>query len=454
MNLLKNDIVELEITGMTSEGSGVGRYEGFPIFVGMSAVGDKLKVRVLKVTKRFAYGKIEEIICPSNDRITPDCPYFSSCGGCVYRHINYSAELAAKEQKVYDALVRIGGEKDLKLEPIIGAENRNNYRNKALIPLALDKNGNLQMGFYAVNSHRVIDAKSCLLQPDDFNIAMDVFRRWHTKYNVTIYNESTHTGNLRRIYMRKADAKNELLFCVVATKSNFRYQAELLADLQKELPNLSSFIVNINKEQTNVALGDKNLTVWGKSFIRDELCSLKFDISPLSFYQVNHNQTELLYKKAAEFADISENETVLDLYCGTGTIGLTMAKKAKKLIGIEIVKDAVENAISNATINNITNAEFICADAASAAEQIDLKNEKIDVIIIDPPRKGCDPSLISTCAEFEPSRIVYVSCDPATLARDIKLFKDHGYELKKAAPVDMFPCTSHVETVVLLSNKL
>lgn len=454
MNLKKNDIVPVSITGMTAEGSGVGRYEDFPIFIPLSAVGDSLRVRILKVNQKFAYGKIEEILTPSEDRIESDCPYFSACGGCCYRHVRYEAELAYKSQKVYDALTRIGGLRNVKLQPIIGTPGRGGYgyRNKALIPLGTGSGGRLEMGFYAVNSHRIVDCEYCRLQPEEFNTAMQVFRRWHGQFPVSIYNEASHSGLLRRLYLRKAESTGEIMVCVVAARDHFPHEEELLAAMRTALPGLTGFIINVNPDKTNVALSRQNRTLWGQDFIRDELCGLQFDISPLSFYQVNRQQAEVLYAKAAEYAALTGSETLLDLYCGTGTIGLSMARRAKKLIGVEVVEAAILNARENARQNHIQNAEFICADAAKAAETLRRRGEAPDVIIVDPPRKGCDPLLLLTIAEMSPDRIVYVSCDPATLARDLKRFVELGYALKEVTPLDMFPCTGHVETVVLMSR--
>lgn len=454
MNLKKNDIIPLTITGMTTEGSGVGRYENFPVFVPLSAIGDSLQVKILKVTKKIAFAKIEEIKVPSKDRISSDCPYFQSCGGCTYRHIDYQAELKIKEQKVYDALTRIGGFKDFIMKPIIGAAQteENHYRNKALIPLGLNKDGILQMGFYAVNSHRIVDAQFCQLQPSEFNLVMKIFRDWHRKYSVSVYDESTHSGLLRKLYLRKAEKTGEFMVGVIATKSKIPYIAELLTAVQEAFPNLTSFIINVNPDKTNVALGKTNVTLWGKDTIQDELCGLKFDISPLAFYQVNHNQAERLYEQATEYAGLNKSEILLDLYCGTGTIGLCMAKQAKKVIGVEIIEEAIQNAKKNAAYNSLKNTEFICGDAAQASKTLKKRGEKPDVVIVDPPRKGCDVSLIKIISEFAPTRIVYVSCDPATLARDLKIFADYGYRIIELTPIDMFPRTAHVETVVLMSR--
>ena len=453
MALKKNDIIELSITGMTAEGMGVGHFEGMAVFTPLTAPGDLAQVKVVKVLKNLAYGRLEKLLSPSPDRIVPDCPVFAQCGGCCYRHISYEAELKIKWNKVRDALTRIGGLADLPLRPILGAEHRNGYRNKGLLPLGEKSDGSLAMGFYAVNSHRIIDCENCRLQPEEFHAAMDAFRAWQKQYGDPIYAEETHTGNLRRLYLRKGEKTGEVMACVVVNGNGLRFEQELFSALRDAVPGLASVVINSNRDKTNVALGKKCRTVWGADTIRDELCGLTFRLSPLSFYQVNRGQAERLYEKAAEYADLTGRETVLDLYCGAGTIGLSMAGKAKKIIGVEIVPEAIENARQNAADNNIKNAEFLCGDAAQAAQELSRRGERPDVVILDPPRKGCAPELIETVASFRPRRIVYVSCDPATLARDLKRFAELGYPPVEATPVDMFPATSHVECAVRMERK-
>lgn len=448
----KNDIVELEITGMTTQGAGVGHWEGLAIFTPLTAPGDKARIRIVKVAKNYAFGRLEELLIPSSDRIEPDCPCFSQCGGCCYRHISYSAELRIKEARVKDALERIGGFRNLPIQPIVGADSRDGYRNKALLPLGTDREGTLTMGFYAVNSHRIVDCPYCRLQPETFNRAMTAFREWAKKYGDPIYDELTHSGRIRRLYLRQGEKTGQVMACVVVNGNGLHHEHELVEALKKAVPELASVVVNSNRERTNVALGQKCRTVYGTDTIEDTLCGLRFQLSPLSFYQVNRTQAERLYTLAGKYAGLTGNELLLDLYCGTGTIGLSMAKKAKRLLGVEIIPEAVENARQNATTNGIDNAEFFCGDAGKAAQMLAERGEKPDVVILDPPRKGCSPDLISTVAAFRPKRIVYVSCDPATLARDLKDFAQLGYSPVEATPVDMFPATSHVETVTWLTS--
>lgn len=450
MDIKKNDLVTMDITAMTSEGSGIGRAGSLAVFVPMTVPGDVIEAKIVKVLKNHAFGIIHQIIEASPSRMDPDCPYFKKCGGCVYRHIGYESECKVKETRVRDALERIGGFVDPPLLPIASAESRNHYRNKAQIPLGLDNEGKLIMGFYAHNSHRIIDAEHCLLQPGIFDIITDVFRRWFEEYGDTVYNEISHKGVLRHLYIRQGEGG--VMVCVVINADTLKHADKLVKMLTLNVPEIKSIILNTNKEKTNVILGKKCRTIYGADFISDRLRGLEFSLSPLSFYQVNRDQAEKLYEKAAEYAALTGEENLLDLYCGTGTIGLSMAKKAKKLIGVEVIPQAVENARDNALKNGIQNAEFICGDAAKAAEVLKEQGEKPDVIIIDPPRKGCEASLIETISEMSPSRIVYVSCDPATLARDLKLFDEKGYKLMEAAPFDLFPATAHVECVVLMSR--
>lgn len=450
--LKKNDIIELNITSATADGRGVGKTaDGIAVFVPHSAVGDFLRVKILKVKKTYVFGKIEVIISPSADRIEPDCECFSRCGGCVWRHINYSAELAIKNQKVTDAITRIGGINTV-IKPIISCEQANRYRNKAQFPIGRNKDGNLLIGFYAFHSHRIINCSDCPLQPKIFSEVIKVTRKFIEQTNASVYNEQTGKGKLRHLYIRIGEVTNELMVCYVVNGNGIKGEDILVKMLRERIPNLKTVIFNSNKESTNVVLGTKNRTAYGSGYITDELCGLNFKISPFSFWQVNRSQAEKLYAKAKEYAQLSGDEVLLDMYCGTGTIGLTMAKHCKKLIGVELIDDAVKDARQNAKNNGIANAEFICSDAATAAQTLEKNGLKPNVIIVDPPRKGCGEELINTLAEMNPDKVVYVSCDPATLARDLKYFDALGYKTIEATPVDMFPKTAHVETVCLLSK--
>lgn len=444
----KNDEFIIDIIDVTSDGSGIGKQDGMAVFVPLTAVGDRVKVKALKVKKTYAYGKLIEILNPSGDRIENDCPVFNKCGGCAYRHISYSAESKLKENKVYEAIKRIGGI-DLKPQKILTGDSYL-YRNKAQYPINCEG----EAGFYAFHSHRIIPCKKCLLQPEIFEKILIAVEEFVREYNISIYNESVHKGLLRHIYLRIAEATQEIMVTLVINGSNLPYDEALIQRLKTVCgENLKSVQLNINRKDTNVILGDICKVIYGSPYITDILCGIKVRLSPLSFYQVNRQMAEKLYQKAAEYAK-PDNKEVLDLYCGAGTIGLSMAKKAKSVIGVEIISEAIEDANYNAKNNNIHNAEFICADAACAADMLAKRNINPEVVIVDPPRKGCTQELIKIITdEFKPLRVVYVSCDPATLARDIKQFTQCGYSLQEYTPADLFPRTTHVETVALLIKK-
>ncbi len=453
MELKKNEIYQAEIVDYTTEGSGVCKINGMAVFVPSSAVGDKAEVKILKTAKNYAFGKIEKILSPSPNRISCDCDIFGKCGGCTFRHISYESELAFKQKRVFDSLTRIGGIDGSLIADIIGAAESDCYRNKAQLPVTTDNDGKVCVGFFAPRSHRVIPLNDCQLQSRAFAPVIKLFLDWANENKIAPYDETSHTGILRHLYLRYAEKTNELMVCIVANAQELRKEKQLVKILSEHLPNLKSIVLNTNTDKTNVITGKRCRTLYGDGYITDILCGMKFRISPLSFYQVNRSQAEKLYQKAAEFANLNKHETLLDMYCGTGTIGLTMAKYVKNLIGVEIIPQAVEDAKNNAFLNDISNAEFICADAAQAAETLRKRNIKPDCIVLDPPRKGCESSLIETIFGMSPKRVVYVSCDPATLARDIKLFSEKGYFVRKAVPVDLFPRTTHVETVVLLRRK-
>ncbi len=447
----KNDLITIEITDVMLNGSGVGHYDGLAVFVPATVTGDVVLAHVLKVNKNIAYAKINEIIKPSEKRIENTCQSFLRCGGCAFRHIKYLEELELKGNAVRNNLKRIGGVEP-EFEPIT-ALKETGYRNKCQYPVSKDKDGNIVIGFYSEHSHRVVDCTDCALQPEEFSKIVKVFKSFLENKNISIYDEKSGRGLVRHLYLRKAETTGEIMVFVVVNGDKLPFYEELIEELKQLLKNsFCSFGLNINKNDTNVILGDKNITLYGNEYITDSLCDVEFRISPLTFYQVNHNVAELLYKKAAEYLE-PNGKTILDLYCGAGTIGLTMAKKVKNLIGVEIIPEAIKDAKFNAKQNGIKNCEFICADAKKAAE--DLKNRKIkpDAVIVDPPRKGCDETVIDIiCNDFAPERVVYVSCDSATLARDCKIFKSFGYSAKKCATFDMFPRTKHVESVVCLEQ--
>lgn len=441
----KNDKIELFIEAVTSEGSGLGRYDGMAVFVRGTVPGDKIIAHIIKVSKNYAIGIVDEIIEPSTSRIEPDCPVSQKCGGCSFRDMTYEEELKYKLSRVQDAVNRIG-HIDFKVERIIGADHTNFYRNKAQYPVYIE-NGSLTAGFYAYKSHRIIPCSDCRLQPPEFEQGIKAFEKWVKKNNITSFDEKTGKGLLRHIYFRKAFGTGEVMACAVVNANDIPDKDYLVLELQQAFENLKSVVININKKNTNVILGSETKTIRGSEKICDVLLGKKFVISPQSFYQVNHGQCEKLYSLAADYAALKGGETVVDMYCGAGTIGLTLADKCKQLVGIEIVPSAIENAKENAQLNHISNADFICADAFDGAKEIEKRGLKPDLVIVDPPRKGCQKELFDVIENMGANRIVYVSCDSATLARDLAILKEKGYNLQHLTAVDMFPRTPHVECV-------
>ena len=448
----KNQIIELNITSLTSDGDGVGRAGEMVFFVPNTAVGDTIRAKVLKVKKNVGFARVEEIITPSPDRIEADCPVSFSCGGCVYRHISYEAECRAKRQKVIDAVTRIGKLDAQLVRNIIPSKNMDGYRNKAMIPVGLSRDGEVVMGYYARHSHHIMPCLRCQLSPPVFNdIVEDVYAFLRHRPSL-VYTPQNRRG-VRHIYLRYAETTGEVMFCVVAGSRHFDGDDSLYHSLIEKYTSIKSIVVNVNPDDTNVILGKRSYTVHGDGFITDTLCGLRFEIAPEAFYQINRTQAETLYAKAKESAHLSGGETLIDLYCGAGTIGLSMADKCKELIGVEIIPEAIENAKRNASQNGVHNARFFCGDATAAAAKLRLEGVAPDVIVVDPPRKGLTPELIDTIMQMSPDRVVYVSCDPATMARDLKLFTEQNYSVKEITPVDMFPRTSHVESVCLMSRK-
>ena len=447
--LKKNDIVKLKIESISSDASGVGRYDDLVIFTPLSCAGDEINAHILKLKKTYAFAKIESIITPSPDRIEPDCEVYKLCGGCAFRHMNYEAEKREKKKTVDDALERIGG-LNIKTQEILSA-SPDRYRNKAQYPLR-EENGEIKAGFFAKHSHRVIPCKDCRLEPEVFGKINEAVIYFLKTNHISAYNELTHSGLVRHIFLRCSEGAEKIALCLVINGDAFPKKREFVSFISSCFPEIKSICLNINKQKTNVILGEKYINIFGSEYIEDTLLSKRFEISPASFYQVNRQMCEKLYKKAKEYADLKSGENLIDLYCGAGTIGICIAEKNTNLIGVEIVPEAVENAKKNAALNSLENAEFICADASKATEILKNRGIKADCIIIDPPRKGCDEKTIENILSFGASRLVYVSCNASTLARDLKIFEQKGYKAEKACAADMFPRTAHCEVVCLITR--
>lgn len=442
----KNEQHPLRIEGYGSAGEGGARLEGQAVFVKGALAGEICQVQLLKVGKSAAWGRVTQVLTPVPGRQSPDCPRYPRCGGCQLRHMTYAEELRFKRQKVQDALQRIGGWTG-RVEKIHGAEAPDRYRNKIQFPVA----DGPRVGFFRARSHEVIDAEDCLLQPLAATRLREAFKLWMERYQVPAYDERVHGGLIRHFYVR-VNQRGQSLCAVIANGTDLPHQEELVQALRRAEPDLAGVVLSVNQEKTNVILGKTHRCLWGRDYLEDTLCGLTFRLSVPSFYQVNREQAEVLYGRALAFAGLTGRETVLDLYCGIGTITLVMARQAGRAIGAEVIPAAVEDAKANAARNGVTNAEFLCADAAQAAQTLADRGLRPDVICVDPPRKGLAPAVIDAIVQMAPQRLVYVSCDPATLARDVKRMEEQGYVLQRAEAVDLFPRTAHVETVVLLSK--
>ena len=447
----KNECYEAAVTGLTQEGNGVVKVDGFSVFVPQTAIGDRIRFRVVKVLSSYGFGRLEEVLVPSSDRVENTCPVYRQCGGCVFRHLSYEAECAAKQQLVEDSFRRLG-KIDLSPMPIVGSPRVDHYRNKAQFPFGTNADGQPILGFFAARSHRIISCLDCALQPTVFSEIAEAVLTFVRTHHISIYNESTGKGILRHLYLRMASATGEVMVCLVGAAAKCPHGDALVEMLQHRFPQVTSIYYNENKRRDNVILGQTCTLLAGKPVIKDVLCGVKVDISPLSFYQVNHDQAEALYRKAMEFAELSSTDVLLDLYCGIGTIGLTAAHRVRQLIGVEVVEAAVEDARKNAAKNGFTNTRFLCADCKEAVSTLEAEGISPDVVIVDPPRKGCDQEVLDTIVRFSPKRLVIVSCNPATAARDCRLLEELGYRVDCYQPFDLFPRTGHVETVVLLSH--
>ena len=445
--LHENRIYTGTVESYSSEGLGIVRLDGAVVFVPQAVRGETIDLKITKVMKTAAAGEIVKIHKPSPDRAQPECPDYGRCGGCDFQHLTYPEELWAKRQRVQDALTRLGGA-DIRVEEILGAKNPLHYRNKSQYPVGADGS----IGFFQARTHKVVPIRRCLIQTEAADRTAQAVGEWMRRYKISAYDETTGKGLVRHVCVR-VNRKGESLCCVVVNGNKVPREPELAAYVTAAVSHTVGVLLNSNTRRGNVILGDKYRTLFGRNYLMDTLCGLEFKLSMPSFYQVNRDQAEVLYGKALEFAGLTGNETVLDLYCGIGTITLCLAKAAKRVIGAEIVPPAIRDAKENALRNHIENAEFFCGDAADIAAKLESDGLRPDVVTVDPPRKGLAPEVIASVAAMGPEKVVYVSCDPATLGRDVKIFREFGYEAKRAAAVDMFPGTAHVETVVLLSRE-
>ena len=445
--LTKNQIYEATVTDYTSEGQGVAHIDGCAVFIPNSIAGEVYKVRIEVAKKNWAAGKIVEILEKSPHRCNRECPVAKLCGGCDFWHMDYEEETRLKAERVKNCLNRLGGESLEKVD-ILSAPTCYGYRNKAQYPVAAKK-GRAYAGFFKAGTHDVVENNRCLILPTETDAVKDAVMDYVNQFRIPAYDEISHTGLLRHIYVRRGAVSGQILVCLVVNGRSIPKVHELVGRLKK-IPGFTTLVLSVNTKKGNAVLGDEFITLHGPGYIEDTLCGLNFRLSPRSFYQVNHHQAQRLYEAAISQAEITKNDTVLDLYCGVGTITLAMASAAGKVIGVEVIPQAVEDAMDNAARNGINNAEFFCGDAGQAALELERTGIKADVVVVDPPRKGLNADTIEALSRFAPRRIVYVSCDPATLARDVALLKERGYVLKNALAADLFPRCSHVESIVTL----
>ena len=445
--LIKNQIYETVISDYTSEGQGVAKIEGCAVFIPNAIFGERVRVRIEKAQKTWAAGKIVEVLERSPHRINRECPVAKLCGGCDFHHMDYAEETRLKAERVRACLNRMGGE-CLEEMPILAAPTCHGYRNKAQYPVSSHKNRAFA-GFFRAGTHQVIENDRCLILPEEMDRVKNMVIDHMNRFRIPAYDETAHTGLVRHIYVRRGAVSEQVLVCLAVNGRKLPHAPELIENL-KTIPGFTTLVLSVNTKKGNVVLGDEFITLYGPGTIEDTLCGLIFRLSPRSFYQVNHHQAQRLYRAAIEQAAITKEDTVLDLYCGVGTITLAMAGAAGKVIGVEVVPQAVEDARENAKRNGIENAEFFCGDAGQAALELEMQGIKADVVVVDPPRKGLNADTIEALSRFAPRRIVYVSCDPATLARDVALLKERGYVLKNAMAADLFPRCAHVESILCL----
>ena len=448
--LEKNQIYETVVTDYTAEGQGVAHIEGCAVFIPNAIAGEKIRVRIEKAKKTWAAGKIVEILEKSPHRVNRECPVAKLCGGCDFWHMDYEEELRLKAERVRNNLNRMGGE-NLETVPILGAPDCHEYRNKAQYPVA-QKKGRAYAGFFKAGTHEVVENDRCRILPAETDRVKEVVMDYVNQFRVSVYDETSHTGLLRHIYVRRGAVSHQILLCLVINGTRIPRAQELIERLKK-IPGFTTLVLGVNTKKGNAVLGDEFITLYGQGFIEDTLCGLQFRLSPRSFYQVNHHQAQRLYEAAIAQAEITKDDLVLDLYCGVGTITLSMAAAAGKVIGVEVIPQAIEDAKDNAKRNGIRNAEFFCGDAGKAALELESQGIIPDVIVVDPPRKGLNGDTIEALDRMNPRRIVYVSCDPATLSRDVALLKERGFTLKSAQAADLFPRCSHIESIACLTRE-
>jgi 23S rRNA (uracil1939-C5)-methyltransferase len=449
----KNEYYDVTFEDLTHDGLGVAKIDGFPIFVKNGLPGEKAKIKVIKVKKGYGYGRLMELYEQSPDRVEPSCPIYKQCGGCQLQHLSYEGQLRAKQKHVKEVMARIGKLENVIVHPVIGMKDPWRYRNKAQVPVG-EREGGLVAGFYQERSHEIINMDACLIQQEMNDIVVQTVKKICEKYKVPAYNEVTHKGVLRHIMARYGAATKEVMVVLITRTEELPHKKKIVQEIIDSVPNVKSIIQNINPKKTNVIMGDETKVLWGAEYIYDYIGDIEFAISARSFYQVNPEQTKVLYEKALEYAGLTGEETVIDAYCGIGTISLFLAKKAKKVYGVEVVPEAIEDAKRNAELNGITNVEFAVGEAEAVIPKWYEQGIHADCIVVDPPRKGCDETLLQTIIAMKPKRVVYVSCNPATLARDLRILEDGGYQTIEVQPVDMFPHTAHVESVAKLVLKM
>lgn len=444
-----NDVKAIEIINLNHKGQGVGKIDDFTVFINGGLVGDKGKIRIEKVKKNYAIGELIEMIEPSENRVHPKCPVTDVCGGCQIQGLDYKAQLELKTNKVKNDLERIGKLKDVAIHNTIGMEEPFYYRNKAQFPISKDKEG-VKLGFYKRGTHEIVDIKSCVIQHELNDKVLDIMKFYMKEYNIKPYDEESGKGTIRHVLTKTAFKTGDMMVVIITNGNRLPRKNELIHTLTSQIPNIKSIVQNINTSKGNRILGNNTNVIYGDDKIIDYIGDLKFGISAQSFFQVNPMQTKVLYEKALEYAELNGDETVFDLYCGIGSISLFLAQKAKKVYGIEIVKQAIEDAKENAKMNSVDNAEFFTGKAEEIFPKLYAEGIRADVVVVDPPRKGCDQVVLDTIVNMQPKKVVYVSCNPSTLARDLKYLDEKGYETVEVQPVDMFPHTMHVECVVKL----